>query len=382
MESLHFCLHLHQLFKFIDSIILTREVSYVNITGTFSTFIDLFSFLYIICRNSIVIFVVGSGANPMDYRKTDLLVNVAKLYYEHGYNQGMIAKKLNLSRPYISKLIAEARSSGIVTIQINDPVQTESVLERDLRQRFALRRVIALPQGGDQKPLTKVGIACARYLNSIVSDGDIIGVSWGATMFAAAQNAVLRQDLSRVTVVQLCGGISNLERSIYAAEIPKLFADALSGSPYILPLPAILDDIQLKQSLLKDQNIGQVMDYAHRANIALFTMGEFGKRNALAQAGYLSGMQMGKLVQAGAVGDICSHYIDIEGKLCDLELDARTIALPLDELKKKDYRIAVAIGDQKVDSICGALRGGHVNVLITNEDTAAAVIRRLDGLAG
>ena len=314
----------------------------------------------------------------MDYRKVDLLVNVAKLYYEHGHTQGMIAKKLNLSRPYISKLIAEARATGIVSIQINDPAQTESPLERNLRQRFSLRRVIALPLANEQAPLFKVGAACARFLNSIVSNGDIIGVAWGSTMFAAAQNAVPRQDLSGVTVVQLCGGISNLERSIYAFEIPKLFADALSGTPYILPLPAILDDLEVKQSVLMDQSIRLVMDYGQRANIALFTLGEFGEQNALAHAGYLSRRNLQKLEKAGAVGDICTHFIDIEGNLCDLELDARTIALPLEELKKKDYRIAAAIGTRKVDSICGALRGGYVNVLITDEDTAAAVAKRLD----
>ena len=316
----------------------------------------------------------------MDYRKTDLLVNVSKLYYEHGYNQGMIAKKLNLSRPYISKLIAEARASGIVTIQINDPAQTETPLERSLRQRFALRKVIAQPRAREGAPLAKIGMTSARYIDSIIKSGDRIGVAWGNTMFASAQSALARKDLTGITVVQLCGGVSNIERSIYASEIPKLLADALNGTPYILPLPAIVDDIQVKRSVLTDQNIRQVMEFGAASNIALFTLGEFGPNSALAHAGYLSVQQMKKLGEAGAVGDICCHFIDESGDICDRELDARTISLPLEELKKKDYRIAVAIGAGKIGSICGALRSGHVNVLITDEDTAGAVIRRLDEL--
>ncbi|MCL2563041.1 MAG: sugar-binding transcriptional regulator [Oscillospiraceae bacterium] len=313
----------------------------------------------------------------LDYKRIDLLVSVATLYYEHGYNQNQIAQKLGLSRPYISKLIAEARERGIVTIQIHDPAGVETPLERDLRQRFGLRKVIVVPQT-PEAPLTKVGQAAARYLNSIVSAGDIVGVGWGATMYTAARSAALRRDLSDVTVVQLCGGISNLERSIYANEIPKLFADAFSGTPYILPLPAIVDDSEVKRSILTDHNIGRVMEVAARANIAMFTLGKSAADSALTHAGYLADSQLKRLDEAGAVGDICCHFIDEHGRLCDPELDARTIGLPPEELRRKEHRIAVAIGMSKVRSICGALRGGYATELITNEDTAAAVMRRLD----
>lgn len=313
-----------------------------------------------------------------EYKRVSLLVNVARLYYEHDYNQSMIADKLQLSRPYISKLIAQARDEGIVTITINDPIQTETSLERQIRQRFALRKVVVVPKSFSQDNLHKVGVACARYLNSIISDGDTIGVAWGFTMFTCAQLAIQRQDLSNVTVVQLCGGVSNSNYNIYASEIPKLFAEALSGTSYLLPLPAIMNSMQVKDSVLADHSISQALDYAKQANIALFTLGEFGTNNALANAGYIDAHQMNQLEAIGAVGDICAHFINENGELCDKSLDDRTISLPLDEIKKKDYRIAVAIGNQKVRSICGALNGGHLNVLITDEETATTVLRHFD----
>ncbi|MCL2216320.1 MAG: sugar-binding transcriptional regulator [Defluviitaleaceae bacterium] len=314
-----------------------------------------------------------------EFKRIDLLVNVARLYYEHGYNQQMISQKLGLSRPYISKLLTQARAEGIVTIQINDRTQTETALERELRQRFSLRRVIVLPRSLDQTPLSKVGVACGRYINSIISNGDVVGVSWGHTMFACAQNAIKRDDITDISVVQVCGGISCIERNIYASEIPRLWATALSGTPYIMPLPAILDSIAIKDAVINDHSIKGVLDVAQRANIILFTLGSgFGANNALVQAGYLEETELEQLNKAGAVGDICSHIIDEDGKLLSPELDARTISLPLDVLKQKDYRIAVAIGESKVRSICGALNGGYPNVLITDEDTAIAVLRRLD----
>ena len=313
-----------------------------------------------------------------EYKRVSLLVNVARLYYEHDYNQSMIADKLQLSRPYISKLIAQAREEGIVTITINDPIQTETSLERQIRQRFALRKVVVVPKSHNQDNLNKVGVACARYLNSIITDGDTIGVAWGTTMFTCAQLAIQRQDLSDVTVVQLCGGVSNSNHNIYASEIPKLLAEALSGTSYLLPLPAIMNSMQVKDSVLADHSISQAIDYAKQANIALFTLGEFGTNNALAHAGYVDDHQLKQLEAIGAVGDICAHFINEDGELCDKNLDDRTISLPLDEIKKKDYRIAVAIGNQKVRSICGALNGGHLNVLITDEETATTVLKHFD----
>ena len=313
-----------------------------------------------------------------DYNRLSLLVNVARLYYEYDYNQGAIAKKLGFSRPYISKLIAQAREEGIVTISINDPVHAETALERTLRQRFALRKVIVVPQSVEQSTLSRVGVTCARYLDSIVSDSDIIGIAWGATMFACARHAIMRRNISDITVVQLCGGISNIERDIYADEIPKLFADALSGTAYHLPLPAIMDSAHVKQTVLAERTIKHVMEYAKRANIAIFSLGEIGANNAHVHAGYLNDQQLSRLEAVGAVGDICSHFIDESGSICDENLDERTIGLPLEDLKKKDYRIAVAVGQRKVRCICGALNGGYPNVLITDEETAEAILKRLN----
>ena len=87
---------------------------------------------------------------------------------------------------------------------------------------------------------------------------------------------------------------------------------------------------------------------------------------------------MKTLTERGAVGDICSHLIDIHGNLCDPELDQRTIAIPLDEIKKKKHRICVAQGLSKADSMLGALNGGFVNVLITNEETAVWILKQDD----
>jgi len=76
------------------------------------------------------------------------------------------------------------------------------------------------------------------------------------------------------------------------------------------------------------------------------------------------------------VGDILGQYFDQEGKILDLDLHQRTIAIPLNELKDMPNVLAVAGGKHKVDAILGAIKGRFIKILVTDEDTAREVIER------
>ena len=117
----------------------------------------------------------------------------------------------------------------------------------------------------------------------------------------------------------------------------------------------------------------EVLRYAEKANIAIVTMGKFNSQCALARAGYLKQEEIEQLIEKGAVGDICTHIIDKNGQICDEHLDARTVAVPYEQIKQIKTRIGVAVGESKVESILGTLRGGIVNVFVTNEDTVEAM---------
>ena len=81
----------------------------------------------------------------LDERKTALLVKAAQLYYEEDMSQEAIAKSIGLSRPYVSRLLTEAKELGIVQFRIIDPLKGESDLERKLRSKTKLERVIVAP---------------------------------------------------------------------------------------------------------------------------------------------------------------------------------------------------------------------------------------------
>ena len=308
-----------------------------------------------------------------DIQKTGLLVQVARLYYEHNLSQNDIAKKVNLSRPYISKLLNEAKREGIVKIEIKDPIMTESLIERRMREYFGLKKVIVVPKVEDISPLQQVGEAAARYLNQIIQSGDVIGFSWGETVYECAKALQKREDLKDIIAIQMCGGVSNLKRNVYVSEITKSFSVMLNSAGYMLPFPAIVDNKQVKSVIDKEHTMKEVLKYADKVNIAIVTMGKFNSQCALARVGYLKSEEIERLIEKGAVGDICTHIINRNGEICDADLDARTVAVSYERIKRIDTRIGVAVGESKAESILGALRGGAVNVFITNEVTVEAM---------
>jgi DNA-binding transcriptional regulator LsrR (DeoR family) len=68
------------------------------------------------------------------------------------------------------------------------------------------------------------------------------------------------------------------------------------------------------------------------------------------------------------------QFFDANGVVVDIPLHARRIGIELADLKKIPKVIGVAGGVHKVEAILGALRGGFLNVLVTNEIAAIRLL--------
>ena len=72
------------------------------------------------------------------------LVRVATMYYKEEMKQSDIAKQLGISRQLVSKYLVDARSKGIVEININSSSAYSVQLELKLQKAFGLKRVAVL----------------------------------------------------------------------------------------------------------------------------------------------------------------------------------------------------------------------------------------------
>jgi DNA-binding transcriptional regulator LsrR (DeoR family) len=83
-----------------------------------------------------------------------------------------------------------------------------------------------------------------------------------------------------------------------------------------------------------------------------------------------------KLLEGKAQVVVSPDPSDANGREFWNELDDRPIGLNLDELRKINHKIGFGVGREKVEGILGALKGKFLNVLITDEDTAASLLER------
>ncbi|MFP7295635.1 sugar-binding transcriptional regulator [Neobacillus niacini] len=306
----------------------------------------------------------------MDLEKLSKVIEAAKLYYLLDYNQSEIAKKLGISRPTVSRLLQQAKSEGMVQIKIMDPTEDVESLALQLEKKFNLKKVIiaSIPQFENHIIKNYLGEKAALYLHEIVKDHDIIGVTWGTTLYHIAVE-LKRKFVKDVKVVQLKGGVSHAETNTYASEILYLFGKAYNTTPLNLPLPAIVDHVVVKQAMEADRHIHKILELGKEANIAVFTLGSIKKDSLLFQMGYFTEDDQNALNEK-AVGDICSRFFDKNGEVCNESLNERTLGVKLEDLRNKEYSILVAGGPNKIEGIYGALKGNYANVLITDQFSA------------
>jgi len=302
----------------------------------------------------------------------ELMLKVAELYYLDDVPQREIAQKLNLSRPKVSRLLKAAKEHNLIDIKINYPEPARSVLEKTFESDFGLKEavIVSTANGNTSRTFAEVTAAAAKYLRRMVKEGDSIGVAWGRTLRAVVDSMGI-SERKNINVVQIIGSLGQSSES--ANEIVRKMAESFGGRCFILPAPAIVDSPEIKDAIITDNNIQEILNMARSVNIALVGIGNIDETSSFFKTGYLKDKDLKSLKQEKAAGDICAHFFDAEGRLCT-HIDRRAITISTEDIKNIPRVIGVATGREKVGSILGALKSRMLDVLITDETTAASVI--------
>lgn len=303
----------------------------------------------------------------------ELMIKVAEMYYLDDIPQREIAQKLNLSRPKVSRLLKAARECNLVSIKINYPQPVRSDIEKTFESIFGLKEAVIVSNGGENSHRTFVEVteAAAKYLRRIIKENDSIGVAWGKTLRAVVDSIGFTERKS-ITAIQIIGSLGHSSES--ANEIVRKMAESFGGEFFILPAPAIVDTPEIRDAILNDNNIQEILKRARSVNIAVVGIGSIDESSSFFSAGYLKTKDLEALKEEKAVGDICAHFFDVNGNLCS-NIEKRVIALGAEDLKGVPRVIGIATGEKKAKSILGALRSGILDVLITDEKTARLVMR-------
>lgn len=304
--------------------------------------------------------------------EADLLTRMAWLYYKEDMTQHEIAKRLNLSRSKVVRLLQKAKDEGIVHFHITGPLNNCLHVEQELKSVFKLKDAMIVPVGQYEKIRETLGKAAAQYLERCLKSGHLFAVGWGRTVYEVAR-FIRPNSIKNLKIVTLNGGLTTsfyLNPYDVGAKLSSLF----KGECYYIHAPAIAASEELCRSFRSDLTVKQALQMAKLANYFLVGVGEMSAETTLVSTGYLSLADLEILHRKGAVGNIVGQFFDIEGNIIDCDLHKRIVAFPIEELRKMKNVIGVVGGRDKMEAILGALHGNFIKILITDEETATSIM--------
>lgn len=306
-----------------------------------------------------------------------LMIKIAKMYYEEGLTQTVISKRLGISRPKVSRLMQDAMDQGIVRIEIASIPGDYSDLMQQLQTKYGLVEAIVVKIPGTLTYETVshfLGISAAEFFQRIVKDGDVIGLTWGSAL--ASMVAHLEQEkMPNCLVVQMLGGLGSPNTNTHATDLVIRTAVALGAKMSLMPAPGVVGSVDSAELLIADRHISQALEYVKKTTVAFVGIGAT-KYNSFLMKNeeIITWEEMAKLRSQGAVGDISLHFFDLDGLEIDSEFHRRVIGASYDVLRGIPRVVGIAGGPDKYEAIFGAIKGGLINTLITDTETAQRLI--------
>lgn len=302
--------------------------------------------------------------------KQKKLAYVARRYYLDDWKQSDIAKELGVSRPLVSRMLAEAREHGVVEIRIHDPEARQGQLVEQLRHSTSIRDGVLVEDGQDDDAT-----------NQLLSQGAVqllwqlrsrrLGIGWGHLIGQLVTWLEAHPQLSS-TVTDICPLVGNASipaRNYQSNENVRLIAQQLGAAPHFIYLPALPDSIEEKQLLCSSEIYRQIQSQWDKMDTALVNIG-----NYPSSPDFASLVRYGDLLQQEhTCGRLLVYYFNPQGKVIQSEQDF-AIQIPLEQLRRCPNIIGVCSANTSVRALQGALKTGLFTHLVARADLVRSAL--------
>ena len=312
-----------------------------------------------------------------------LLYRIAKHYYIDRKSQQEIADLENISRSQISRLLSRAIDEGIVTYNISLPDQENfSNLNLEVMCALNLRNVILIPshfedtKSVDEHDQTKnLALGAAEHINELIKPYKNVGIGWGKSIYLTSLYLSRNGNDSLSTFVPLIGISGDRNPYLQINSIVDRFSEKLNGDRIYINLLALNNSFESYTEYEK-RNLEHLKEYWDNLDVAIIGIGN-PPIIAKTLIYEFSPDYLKKIRSSKAVGDILSHFYFNNGKVLNLEMSYSLVAYKIDKLKEMKEVIAIAAGESKVEAIIAAANARYFKTLITDYDTAQAIMDRL-----
>ncbi|MFN4057886.1 MAG: sugar-binding transcriptional regulator [Roseinatronobacter sp.] len=303
---------------------------------------------------------------PLDPR--NLRLRAAWLAHGYGLTQAQIAERLGVSRATVNKALEQARSLGEIRISIDQPEGDMTALALAVEEALGIPEVVVVPADPAKTPEVALGLALGRLLSDRIGPTTRVGLGWGRTL-TRALDAFQPPPRPDALVLSLLGGQVRPGRPNPGALAARMAA-ALGCDVVFLPAPLVVDHPDTRTRLISACGLQAVFDLAEQLDIAVFGAGDLGASLALSR---LPQSEADALRAGGAVGEILAQIVDGTGRGDRFEVNARVMAVGLDQIAKAGQRILAAGGAVRAPVIRAAHQRVGLTTLVTDETAARAL---------
>lgn len=302
----------------------------------------------------------------------NLVVKVAWHYYKNNLTQNEIAALMDLSRNKIVRMLEKARSDGIVQFHIKGHGSNCLNTEQEFIKTFGLENafIIPTPASNLSESLAK---AAAQYLECTLTSEKLLGIGWGEAVTRTLQHLSI-DPANHVSIVTLTGGVNYyFQKQNYSLDggLGKF-----QGRFHIIPAPFLASSEDMASSILSEPAVRDILELAGVSSTILVGIGGLSSDATIVKEEKMTLKEMTTIKKLNGAGDILGQFYNDEGEILTLPHHGRRIGLSINRLKEMKNVVGVAGGPEKIDAIYGAMNGGYVQTLITDEDTALRLMKK------
>jgi DNA-binding transcriptional regulator LsrR (DeoR family) len=243
-----------------------------------------------------------------------------------------------------------------------------------LAEKYQLSHCNIVPVYRSESALDSVTFGCyqlmARYLQG--DKPTVVGIGSGLTLKKTIKR--IDFDSHNTRCVALISAMNELGQCNYYDDVPLLLARKIQGKYYQWPAPRYAQSSEEHEMWCSNRLFRNVCAVADAADVIFVGIGALGRQSPIFKDGFIDEAQLEELTQRGGVGEILGRFIDADGNVIDSQINR--FITSYDIRQSQCPRIAAACGEDKRPAILAALKGGWINGLVTDEQTARWLLTR------
>lgn len=310
-----------------------------------------------------------------------LLLKIFHDYYVRNLSQTDIAARHRISRKKVQRYLEKGREDNLVEVKIRFPSRMHGELESALEDKYDLLEALVADVDEEDAENRAIMIRnasemAADYFWRVLEHGMAVSVTWSGHVSKMLESAQRKMGAVRekprnvkffLTLGALVGSLPDME----TLEFARHLSAALDGDLRVVMAPNMTATSDVRNAILGDPQISEVLDAAKHADVAFFGIGAIDGDSRQVPILRETMPDVWKdLRRLGAVGDINGRFFDAKGNPVASGLDDRLVGLTIGDIKKMPLVVGIVTGATKYDAVKAALAGKILKVLVTDVETA------------